>query len=130
MSNIIWSDEYSVGRDDFDFHHKKIFSIISNLREALDKNLTTELNYLLDELKNYSKYHLGKEEDFLVANNYPDLEKHKKIHQLYNKRIQDFLSKKGKLDLNEVLDFLESWWLNHILKEDKKYGEFFTRKGI
>jgi hemerythrin-like metal-binding protein len=119
-----------VGVEKFDFHHRKIFALINNLREIIEKNIEEETKQVLEELKNYSQYHLEKEEEMLEKFSYPELSEHKKFHAFYNKKINDFLKDKDNLDLNQILEFLENWWTEHILQEDKKYSEFFADKNI
>lgn len=130
MASLIWSEDYSVGVDKFDFHHKKLFSIINSLRKISSNEKSDEIVKILDELLDYSNYHLKKEEEFFDNFGYSEAEAHKKKHQFYNQKLKEFIDSKETFDVNQVLDFLEKWWMNHILQEDKKYSNFFSNKSI
>ena len=55
---IEWSDEISVGIDEFDNHHKRIIHLINSLDETLETDAAKKTTHdALAELSNYCIYH-------------------------------------------------------------------------
>jgi hemerythrin-like metal-binding protein len=65
---------------------------------------------------------------------YPEAASHIAMHaklreQVFNYRRQ--ILEKGNRELGlEMMAFLRDWLSDHILVEDRKYGEFLYRKGL
>ncbi len=133
-----WKDEYSVGIETIDNQHKHLFEIglrIVDLANANDKyDHYDEIMQVIQELKDYTVYHFGFEEELMEKFEYGDYEKHKFHHFFAVKKIQKF----GKEDFDEnqketimkLVAFISDWISNHILHEDQKYKELFIEKGI
>lgn len=131
MAQLNWLDEYSVGVEELDFHHKKIFSLINDLRSSLvKKELSTE--DILLELRDYADYHLSTEENYFEKFNYKKAKKHIKYHNIYRKKIDKFINEKNtkNFKIEKLLIFLEKWWIQHILHEDMLYKDFFNDHGL
>jgi len=134
MGNIVWLDEYSVGIEEFDFHHRRIFSLIDELSDFSESEKVTkkEILELLNELFNYGSYHLEREEELFKQYKYPRKDKHEKFHNAYRDMVGKFIGdcKNGDCELKQLVDFLEDWWAKHILKEDMLYTDFFHENGV
>lgn len=120
-----WSLEYSVGIRQIDEEHKQLFRLISNIGKAMDGKLP-EIE-ILKAMVEYSKKHFASEEMLMKKIYYPRLDYHIQLHRNFELQIVKYLNqlKKGdSLDLLQIKEFLEKWLINHILKEDKKIGEF------
>ncbi|MBC8269820.1 MAG: hemerythrin domain-containing protein, partial [Rhodospirillaceae bacterium] len=67
-SVINWSDQLATGLDDVDVQHRKLIDIINKLAglQACDA-ASDELIAVYDDLKNYTLYHFGYEEDLMNA---------------------------------------------------------------
>ncbi len=131
MAQLNWIDDYSVGVEEIDFHHKKIFALINDLRRSIGKK-DIAVDDLLLELRDYADYHLRTEENYFEKFKYKRGKKHKKMHDKYRIKIDKFINQKNAINLNlrKLLNFLEKWWISHILGEDKKYEEFFHENGL
>ena len=134
MKNIIWSDQYSVGVSELDKQHKQIINVINELNDNLDlSSQSGQLHNILGRIIIYAQNHLEYEENLLRENDYPDLANHLSKHRDYTKTVSDFaveiLEYREELP-TKLLEFLNKWWVNHILKEDMKYKSFFEEKGI
>ena len=134
MNNITWSEEYSVGVEELDRQHKKIIEVINELNQNTDLNSRSEkLHNLLGRIIIYAQKHLDYEEKLLKENNYPDLENHLQKHDNYKLQVSDFaveiLEYREGLS-TQLIEYLNEWWINHILKEDMQYKPFFEEKGI
>lgn len=132
MSLLNWEKSYSVGVKKFDEKHEKMFSMINDFYDLMKENKDTEnLKRILGELAEYGKSHLKDEEEYFDKYGYPEKDAHKKTHNLYRAKIEEFLSKELDMFLPfDVIDYLEDWWLNHIKGMDAKYVDFFKEKGV
>ncbi len=118
-----WSLEYSVGIRNIDEEHKKLFEIISSIEDSKAISVIEVLKSMVE----YSKKHFSSEETYMKKIYYPQLDYHVQLHRQFEEQIIKYLTalKKGdELDLKNIRNFLEKWLINHILKEDKKIGNF------
>ena len=131
---VIWKEEYSVGIESIDTDHKKLLQLINRLQtssiyqtgEAFDKEA-------LDELVAYTKFHFAREEKMMEENGYPDFKDHKQQHvnmtdQVVNK-IKAYEADHEKT-IDDLLEYLKVWLINHINGTDKKYSAFLRDKGV
>lgn len=130
-----WTEENSVGVEEIDNQHKKIFSIINNFYDLMSQSKAQEeINNILNQLNEYAKFHFETEEKYFEQFNYENKEEHTKLHQRYNEKINKFVESANNdgatIASFGILDFLEDWWLNHINIEDKGYTECFNSHGL
>ncbi|MFH0891416.1 MAG: bacteriohemerythrin [Candidatus Falkowbacteria bacterium] len=131
MPLLEWKDDYSVGVEELDDQHKKMFGLINGLHDnmqtkIMDKN---DLEKLLSELAAYGNNHLTTEEKYFTLYGYPLKEEHEKAHGFYREKIKNFLAGESNHFASfEIIDFLEDWWLGHIITMDKAYEPFFKEK--
>ncbi len=126
MSVIAWDDSMSVGVEVLDNDHKKLIDLINRLAEAGNSTGSEQtVGEVLDELVAYTRYHFRREEAWQAAAGYPDLERHKEIHEDLTEQVEEVRDdyRKGYSEslTRDVLVFLRDWLKKHILGEDKKY---------
>lgn len=132
MAFIEWHEKFSVGIDEIDAQHKKWFGIINELHESLIKSKGIKnLEKIVEEMEEYTRYHFSEEEKMLEKEGYEYLDRHRQIHFSFKQEIRrlkgDIFS--GEMVLRtQVMSVLKNWLEDHILKEDKKYGEFICAK--
>lgn len=123
-----FTDNYLVGIDLIDKEHKELFRIVDKANHLI-KSYNASSSYdkiieILNELKEYTKEHFGDEEEFMESIHYKGIEAQKRAHEA-------FIDKLENIDLNEIennpneylqnlLEFLLGWLINHILHTDKK----------
>ena len=123
---ISWKDEYKIGVETIDNQHKKLFEIANRAYELL-KNDTYIDKYdrivqILEELKEYTKFHFRSEEEYMESIGYKRLLSQKVAHN-------DFIDKIYSINLSEIdenqdeyileiLDFIVNWISVHILEND------------
>ncbi|MGC2064500.1 MAG: bacteriohemerythrin [Thermodesulfovibrionales bacterium] len=134
MPLIEWKDNMSVGIREFDSHHQRLLQLINKLHDSvLAGNDSMILSEVLTEVLNYTMYHFFAEEAEMQKYAYPGIEQQKKEHLALTEKtlclIQNFRENKEGIG-QEVLDFLEEWWMHHILDTDVKYGPFLNDKGV
>jgi hemerythrin len=78
----------------------------------------------------YTEKHLKHEEEVMEKFGYPDLEKHKKTHEVFRKVIAEDIKNLDdpKVFASEAA-LAMSWVISHVKKTDKKYVDYFKEKG-
>lgn len=132
ISLLRWSDRYSVGNNDIDNDHRRLFEIINMLQEMqLTGDNAGQFAEVLSSLFDYSMYHFNREEEYMNQISYDEIEAHRNEHKKYIVKIStfnsDFFSVR-RPDETDVIEFLTNWWTNHILKSDVKYELFKSQK--
>lgn len=131
---IQWQSEFDIGVPEIDAEHKYLAALINNLHDAQTTNaMDDRLPDLFDHLLQYVDTHFENEELLMKAGNYPHLKEHKKEHhQLANTAFalnRQFLA--GKESINQdILAFLKTWLLEHVLDEDQKIGDYYSKHGV
>jgi len=129
-----WKPEYSVGVDTLDQDHKKLIDLLNKFQTAYEYHTGDEFErQALNELIDYTKYHFDREEQLMEANDYPDLQAHKRKHQEMIDQVDQFVAdynQRGHEALESVADFLRGWLINHINGTDKQYGPYLNSKGV
>ncbi len=126
MERIVWEDKkYSVGQEELDNQHKKIFELINQLSAQGQVDVDSELvSTVLEELLHYSEEHLRYEEEVLMQCSYEDFDAHRQQHWQYLEKISNLsvaaMAHENKVP-DEIIMFLREWWTGHILSEDMKY---------
>ena len=120
---IIWDSKLDTGIDVIDAQHRRIVDYINDLEVAkmtLDKRLVMDV---IEQLIDYTQSHFGFEEEMLAEAGYKFLKPHKKVHELFIKRVTDFTIRaaKGEDIADELHLMLTKWLLNHIANEDRDY---------
>jgi hemerythrin len=138
LEKFIWNEKYSVGVSTIDGQHQTFFQMVNDLIDFLNENKTdkNELMDLIGRLEAYSYYHLTYEENYYNLYHYIESDEHKREHDMYRSKIQEFkhdFLKEGA-DLNtvatELLNFAGSWLKQHILMTDSKASDFFKQHNI
>lgn len=130
-----FTDNYRTGIELVDDEHQRLFEIIREVNELVHAELLhdkfDEIMRILEELKDYTEVHFQDEEAYMESINYPELDIQKLTHAAFIERLVDIdLSELDEIDdnqqeyLKDLIEFLLGWLSNHILKMDKKIGEF------
>lgn len=128
---VEWSDQLSVGVVQIDNEHKKLVGLLNELNRALQAGTGQgALGGILEGLYQYTCYHFAHEEILFLGANYPDYEKHCKLHKILTTKVleiyTDFQSEKSTVQPEQVLEFLKVWLSQHILGADKEFGMFLN----
>ena len=120
---IEWSNIYSVGIEEIDNQHKKIFNLINETYNVSQLN-ETEFRKLLEELNNYANFHFKLEEKLFEFTKYPGSLSHVQEHNAFRDKIKQWKeSPKNTIEI-EIFDFLVDWLIEHILHVDMKYAPY------
>lgn len=136
MQRIEWTSRLSVGVPLIDEQHQSLIGRIRDLSQAVEERqgigaVTTTLNFLVD----YTEYHFSTEEKHMVANEYPGLQYHKGQHEEFRRTLAnleaDFREEGSSQDLaGSIKTFLFDWFVTHIERVDRGFGQFLTHKGV
>lgn len=123
-----FTDEYLTGIDLIDAEHRALFVLIEEaykfIRSGDTVNSYDEMLKLLDDLKQYAMEHFRDEEEYMESINYDGLEAQRYAHESFVYRMENInfsqLEKDPQRQLEELIEFLLKWLINHILNADKK----------
>ncbi|MGL1958914.1 MAG: bacteriohemerythrin [Colwellia sp.] len=126
MSALIWNEGMSVGIDAIDAEHKKIIAILAKLTSVQTCKISKEIiETIFAELEDYVGQHFAREEALLESIDYPELEPHKKSHQVFIKKLpqlkEQWITEDNIVTSEKITTFLHKWVVNHILVDDLDY---------
>lgn len=127
-NNLKWNSEYNIGNSLIDKEHQNLFFIarkalnISSLNNSDNKQ--NELKKLITELTKYVRTHFQSEEIYMKGIKYPDLEKHKKLHENMFSILIELIKELNTLSVEEINSklsvFIDEYFIKHIIIEDKR----------
>ena len=132
---IEWNDSMCTGVDEVDRQHR---ILVDTLNQAATK-LTGEVAEALFEqitrdLLAYAIYHFDTEEQLMQRYRYAEARpdeaaSHLHQHRSFSEKVVQLREQAREGDegaRNALLDFLQSWLVNHILTTDKRLGGFVS----
>ena len=133
MAFLDWDEEYSVGVEEIDEQHKRLFQLLNEFYDGITEYHTQALEELLNSLVDYTRYHFSTEEEYMEKFDYPDTGAHKDEHAIFTRKISDVKERlsEGTLRISfEITDFLKAWISDHLLVTDKKFSKCFNENGL
>lgn len=131
---VMWSEELETGNERIDFQHKQLIEIYGVLLDVFSKGeghitLVSALKFLND----YTVKHFFDEEELQLQYNYPDYEKHKKLHASFKLTVAGLSTQLSENGISEELvaslnSKIGAWLMNHIMREDIKIAQFINQK--
>ena len=125
MAHLDWTSDLETGIQVIDKQHQRIVDYINKLYHAQQFHSREEVGTVLDELVDYTFSHFAFEESLMEEAGYPFINAHKKVHQLFVRRVADYQQrfKMGEDIADELLNTLRAWLINHIRNDDQDYSE-------
>jgi len=125
----------SVGTEIYEGNHSKLFKMLHILDTALNNPATetAALDSVIDGLIDYMQNGLRGEEEAMDAYAYPGFAEHKREHDAFRSEVGSFLAlvQFGSMPpASTVVEFLEDWFVTHIIKADREYGLFLAKNGL
>jgi hemerythrin len=123
--------EYYTGIEFIDQEHAKLFSIANEAYELLmNQFIPDKYDYIIEvvqQLKDYTKFHFSHEEEYMVSIGYKRLLSQKVDHADFIEKLDSFnlelIDENQKGALLELIEFLNEWLIGHIYKKDKLIAE-------
>lgn len=133
---IEWKDSYRLGIDIIDEQHKKLFDIAEDaetimvMPEHVDR--FDEIITILNELRDYVKYHFEQEEKLLLEIQYNKFFDHKVAHNDFIEHINAFnideIDEHQTEKCLELVRILIDWLIEHVLEKDKQWAKVYKEK--
>ena len=122
---IPWTDRLSLGIDKIDAQHRELVGLVNQLHRAMKRQAgARESEAVLRKLAEYTQYHFSFEEKIFDKYGYPQAGPHKQAHrdllQAVTQFQQDLQAGKAGLSM-KLMDFLNQWLREHIMKTDRAY---------
>ncbi len=132
MTIIGWKEVYETGILALDNEHRELVAAVNRLFEAVrDKRGDEVLTETLGTLEDYVLKHFQNEERLLEQYKYPDIETHRRAHAELIAAVAEMKersSSEKETLAKDLLKFLRTWILDHIVEVDKKYGPFLEAR--
>lgn len=124
----MWKEHYRIGEVQIDEQHKQLMMATEELLAAIkDPGQDTKQQCMqtVNYLKDYTVVHFNTEEMFQAKIGFSDRVRHKQLHDDFIVRLRelDFALIRSDYAAKEVENLarmLTSWWIYHIMKEDRK----------
>lgn len=129
-------EEYYIGIEMIDNEHKKLFEIaeetyqISRNEFLVDKY--DQVRYVLNQLKDYTLMHFDHEEEYMQSIGYNKIFFQKVQHDAFRQKVEewdiDSIDENSDALIDEILDFLTSWLVDHIFEHDIQIAEALPKE--
>lgn len=124
-------EEYKIGVELIDEQHKKLFELADKaymlLKDDFSLDKYDKIVHIIEELKEYTIFHFKSEEEYMQSINYKRLFSQKIEHAEFIKKIEGIdlrhIDENQDEGLVKILNFLNDWLTEHILKTDKLIGQ-------
>ncbi|HEY1808798.1 MAG TPA: bacteriohemerythrin [Acidobacteriaceae bacterium] len=135
MAFMVWNDRLMTGIAAIDNDHQKLVGMVNALYEAIQAgNGREEVQQVLDDLVDYTRFHFGREEALFTHTRYAGQRQHKAEHdgmvvwvEGIRKRVEEGTAVAPSL---EVMNHLKDWLFDHILGSDQRYVEHLMAAGV
>jgi hemerythrin len=127
MELLQWKDEYSMGESTIDEQHKGLFKLSNKIYKLLEDKIDDSETFreLFIVLNDYTVEHFIYEEMYIQSKGYPQLKEHIAKHIEFSKELKQLaLGINEDSNINDIGEFVTTWLLQHVLKEDMKYKTF------
>lgn len=123
MAYLVWQEDLDTGIQVIDSQHKRIVEMINQLHDAQAQHDRVLLGNVIEELVDYTISHFAFEETLLEDSGYQFTRAHKKVHELFIKRVSDYRMRfeAGEDVAEELKGLLGRWLFNHIRNDDANY---------
>lgn len=124
MRSLKWSESLGLGAPEVDKQHKVLIGIANKFLLSARKGEGNEaVQKTFAKLRDYTVTHFHEEEQFMRRIEYPGLKNHEVQHALIIQQVKAYqrrLYQGEEASVEEVLDFLKTWLVEHIIQQDLK----------
>lgn len=133
-----WTETLATGIKTIDSQHKELFKRINNLVLAIKEHrCKAEIDSTLKFLDDYARVHFAEEEKHMRETNYIGLPQQHEDHKKYLAALAELKEQASQpriqgssYDLSATTNqVVVDWIVDHIIKVDRKFGEFLKTQG-
>lgn len=124
-----WTSDLLIDGGPIDNDHKALIDIGNRVYQLSHPNeQSDELRTAIRELYDYTKYHFKREEAFMTKVDYPNWREHFQKHRRIVENMNHILvqSHNMKEVLDNFVELMNIWIMDHIQQEDRKLGKFLA----
>ncbi|PTD97032.1 bacteriohemerythrin [Pseudothauera lacus] len=121
---IRWTSDLNTGIDVIDKQHMRIVDYINELEEASAASDRAAIGRVIDGMMDYTLSHFAFEESVQEEAGYPFCKAHKRVHELFVRRVNLYAERFGDGEdvAVELHELLKNWLLSHIRRDDADYA--------
>ncbi|MDR2128756.1 MAG: bacteriohemerythrin [Burkholderiaceae bacterium] len=123
MTRLVWTKDLDTGIAEIDSQHRRIVDYINKLYELRNSPDREALGEVIGETVDYTMSHFAFEESLLESAGYLFVGPHKKVHELFTRRVSEYQTRfqAGENVTVDLHGLLSRWLFNHIRNEDHGY---------
>jgi hemerythrin len=137
LPKILWKSRYGVGVQEIDEQHKKLVEILNELIAYASEypgKQNRDIKPTLRKIIEYKTTHFETEEKYFSLFGFEGANEHIEAHREFDQKVSALISglqkNSGKEKLLGLLDFMEDWFVDHLLNMDQKYVKCFKERGL
>ncbi len=128
MKMKVWTNDLSIGNAQIDREHMRLIEIYNELVEIIKfKKERKDFSNILSKMTEYALIHFKGEEKYMKELSYPKFAEHKNHHKDYILKVSKYnmeISGANPPVPEDIIKFLDKWWINHILIIDRDYENY------
>ena len=130
--NLVWNSEFETGIEIIDEQHQRLFSYLAEIDRSIKDQDPENVELVVHALVNYALSHNSFEESLMEKANYPMFEAHKRIHESFKQRANEYLNRleQGTDPLKvaeQVRIYIGLWLISHVKQEDQDYVPYVKK---
>ena len=118
-----WDSKFDIDYERIDFEHRIFLDLIFEVNKEANGGCDQQrIKRLLNEVREYAKFHFISEENIMEEIDYPELESHRVLHRRLLSMLSDIAYDvtHQRIDYLDLVDYLFEWFTAHTTIEDKK----------
>ncbi len=131
---VEFNTKMKTGIEEMDEQHSRIIDMANDIYKAFEiKENQKQIKEMLKTFVDYTAWHFSNEERYFDEFDFEYQESHKKAHNTFTSKVQDFVKKydRGRVQAHqEIMAFIKEWLETHFTTEDQQYVELFQSKGL
>lgn len=128
-----WKKEYELHNELYDEQARKFLDIINQMKKIIAGGVNdSDISDIFFQLTHYFERYMIREEINMKDLNYNDLDKHMQAHKDFIDHIIEFRKgyEAGSADVyDDMYAYLEKWFDDHMMIEDRRAVDFISATG-
>lgn len=130
MFRSVWKSSYETGHPRIDFQHRIFLDLILQIETDISQNAPLDqIERRVVELYKYTDFHFFSEESIMVDVGFPDLDAHRRNHELLLEDLRGFTRSLSleTLRKKDIVGFLIEWFSFHTAGEDIRLAAYVRK---